>query len=135
MTCLLLIFTLINITTSFILSSNSQYRTNIVNTELYTIVSMEETEQLQTSESQLASSILMDALQSIEDQKQRPTVIQQAINILNNLESQANSFSIEEPILFIEQRNSFCDCSFLFSEGNLHPSDVSCSKLVERGSE
>ena len=100
MTCLLLIiFTLINITTAFILSSNSQYRTNnILYTELYTIVSMEETEQLQTSESQLASSILMDALQSIEDQKQRPTVIQQAINILNNLESQANSFSIEEPI-------------------------------------
>jgi len=57
---------------------------------------MEETEQLQTSESQLASSILMDALQSIEDQKQRPTVIQQAINILNNLEYQANTFSIEE---------------------------------------
>jgi len=59
---------------------------------------MEETEQLQTSESQLASSILMYSLQSIEDQKQRPTVIQQAINILNNLESQANSFSIEESI-------------------------------------
>ena len=103
MTCLLLIiFTLINITTAFILSSNSQYRTNNnIYTELYTIVSMEETEQLQTSESALASSILMYSLQSIEDQKQIPTVIQQAINILNNLESQANSFSIEEPIAVV----------------------------------
>ena len=72
MTCLLLIFTLIiNITTSFILSSNSQYRTNNIYTELCTIVSMEETEQLQTSEA-LASSILRYSMQSIEDQKQRP---------------------------------------------------------------
>jgi len=109
MTCLLLIiFTLINITTSFILSSNSQYRTNNIYTELYTIVSMEETEQLQTSEA-LASSILMDALQSIEDQKQRPTVIQQAINILNNLESQANSFSIEEPIAVVKDEKDDAD--------------------------
>ena len=109
MTCLLLIiFTLINITTAFILSSNSQYRTNNIYTELHTIVSMEETEQLQPSEA-LASSLLMDALQSIEDQKQRPTVIQQAINILNNLESQANSFSIEEPIAVVKDEKDDAD--------------------------
>ena len=96
MTCLqLIIITIITITTAFILPSN--YRTNNIHTELYSTVSMEETEPLQTTDSHaLASSILMDAMQSVEEQKQTPTVIQQAINILNNLESQANSFSIEE---------------------------------------